>query len=179
MKVRLDPYDPSWPKLFEEEQRLLLSAGEPPFRRVDHVGSTSVPGLSSKPVIDILGGVDDLDGVASITDALRQVGYEYVPEYEDEIPDRRYFRKGERPYRLAHLHVFEIGNPRWEEMILFRDYLRAHKEEAASYAALKRDLAKRYERADYTEAKRRRREGAGGEAGTLATWRDGRSQGDL
>ena len=87
-------YDPRWPRMFEEERRRIVGAIGPLAVAVEHVGSTSVPRLAAKPVIDILVGVRRLGDATSCVVPLAAIGYEYVPEYEREIPDRRYFRKG-------------------------------------------------------------------------------------
>lgn len=99
-------------------------------------------------------------GVRRLADADRcvepqRLGYEYVPEYEADIPDRRYFRKGPAGARTHHLHMVEYGGDFWERHVLFRDYLRAHPEVARQYEELKRDLADRYgrDREGYTDAK--------------------------
>jgi GrpB-like predicted nucleotidyltransferase (UPF0157 family) len=151
--IRILDYDPHWPELFEQEKRRLLLAAGDTFMRVEHVGSTSVPGLGAKPIIDILAAVRTLGEVLARVEALKGIGYEYVPEYEAELPERRYFQKG-RP-RTHHLHVVEPQSEFWSRLLLFRDYLRAHPETAADYERLKRELAKTCgaDREGYTNAK--------------------------
>ncbi len=141
--------------MYQEERELILRAVGSRFIAIEHVGSTSVSGLSAKPVIDILAGVTELEDAEACIGALEGIGYEYVPEYEVEIPERRYFRKGPSERRTHHLHVVEMAGGFWEETLLFRDYLREHSQTAKEYAALKRRLADTHahDRAAYTEAK--------------------------
>ena len=148
-------YDPRWPALYEAEASAILGAIGHVIVALEHVGSTSVPGLGAKPIIDILAGVRILADAAQCVEPLRGLGYEYVPEYEAEIPDRRYFRKGPPAGRTHHLHLVEHGGEFWMRHLLFRDYLRAHPEAAQAYDRLKRELAARFgsDRDGYTDAK--------------------------
>ena len=144
-------YEPRWPLRFEEERALIeRTCGEGAFVRVEHVGSTSVPGLAAKPIIDIMPGLRELAGAAPLIPLLESTGYEYVPAFEHDtasgpgMPFRRYFRKDEHGERAFHLHVVEVGSAFWVDHLLFRDYLRAHPEAASEYARLKREIAARY-----------------------------------
>jgi GrpB-like predicted nucleotidyltransferase (UPF0157 family) len=125
---------------------------------VEHVGSTAVPGLAAKPVIDLMASVGDPDAVVTEAgDLLATDGWWYVPPELDERPWRRFFVKpdpsGQR--RIAHLHVIRAGHPRWAEQIAFRDALRRDDQLASRYADLKRRLAARHadDREAYTDAK--------------------------
>lgn len=148
-------YDPGWPARFAAERDLLLGAIGRGFgvQHVDHVGSTSVPGLAAKPVIDISLGVADLELARGIVPVLEPLGYTYEPQWEDELPFRLYLRRGTP--RSVHLHVTESNHPFRLADIAFRDRLRAHPEVARRYEQLKRDLALRYpdDRIAYTMAK--------------------------
>jgi len=148
-------YDPRWPLMYEEERTRILQAVGQDLVAIEHVGSTAVPGLAAKPIIDIMPGVRSLADAAHCIAPLRQLGYDSVPEHEALIPERRFSRKGWRGAATHHLHVVEVTSAFWERHILFRDYLRAHPDAAAAYAALKRDLAARYrdDRDRYTDAK--------------------------
>jgi len=86
-------YDPRWPALFEEERARLLASIGPLLAAIEHVGSTAVPGLAANPIIDMMGGVRELGEVIRYVAPLEGIGYEYVPQYEAYIPERRYFRK--------------------------------------------------------------------------------------
>lgn len=151
--VRIVEYDPLWPVMYEAERRRIAEAIGPWLADIQHVGSTSVPGLAAKPVIDIMPGVRSLGDDRAFIGPMEALGYSYVPAGQDDIPDRRYFRRGEP--RLFHVHVAEQGGDFWKRHLAFRDYLREHPETAAEYAALKRSLAARYgsDRLGYVNAK--------------------------
>jgi GrpB-like predicted nucleotidyltransferase (UPF0157 family) len=125
---------------------------------VEHIGSTAVPGLAAKPIVDLMASVRDLDAVANrASERLAVDGWCYVPPELDRRPWRRFFVKpdssGRR--RVAHLHLIATGHPRWEEQIAFRDTLRRDAGLARRYEALKRKLAEQYrhDREAYTNAK--------------------------
>jgi GrpB-like predicted nucleotidyltransferase (UPF0157 family) len=153
--IVIAPYDPAWPEAAAAEAAAILRACEGRVRRVEHVGSTAVPGLGAKPTLDLLGGVRDLADVIACLPALAALGYAYVPEYEAEIPERRYFRKGPVGARTHHLHVVVEDGAFWVDHVLFRDRLRADRSTADAYERLKRDLAARHgaDRDAYTRAK--------------------------
>lgn len=148
-------YDPRWPAQYEAEAGRLRKALGPQLVALEHCGSTAVPGLAAKPVIDLIGALRDLGKTAACIEPLRRLGYTYVPEYEAEMPERRYFRKGPQSARTHHLHLYAPEEFRRRPQLLFRDYLRAHPDVAAEYARLKRDLALRFggDRVGYTDAK--------------------------
>ncbi|MEM9599251.1 MAG: GrpB family protein [Acidobacteriota bacterium] len=136
--VAIVPYDPAWPALFEQEARRLRSELNP--RGVHHIGSTGVPGLWAKPVIDVLVETHDLAKVDRAAPLLEARGYDARGEYG--IPNRRYFsRLAMGPEPKIHLHCYPVGNPHVARHLRFRDFLRAHPEEAERYGALKRRLA--------------------------------------
>ena len=109
---------------------------------IEHVGSTAVPGLPSKPIIDLLVGVASFEEARQrCIDPIEALGYKYVPEYASWLPDELFFRKGPPGPWTHHLHVMEPAHPRWEALMVFRDYLRAHPETARAYADIKRALA--------------------------------------
>lgn len=154
-QVVIAEYDPRWPVMYEEEKARILDAIGHRLVAIEHMGSTSVPGLAAKPIIDIMAAIDSLANDQECVIPLLGLGYEYVPEHEDIIPERRYFRKGPQGARTHHLHMVELGSEFWERQLLFRDYLRAHPDEASRYCQLKRELAAQYrnDRASYTDAK--------------------------
>jgi len=127
-------YDPRWPALFEEERSRLLATTGTLLAVIEHVGSTAVPGLAANPIIDIMGGVRELSEVTRYVAALEGIGYEYVPQYEVSIPERRYFRKPRTRQgpRTHHLHIVELTSDFWRRHLLFRDYLRTHPRRSAS-----------------------------------------------
>jgi GrpB-like predicted nucleotidyltransferase (UPF0157 family) len=152
-RVTIIPYDPDWPRRFDEERRALTAVFAGTEAVIEHVGSTAVPGLGAKPVIDILVGVPVLVEVERRIPAFEAAGYEYVPEYEQQLPDRRYFRKPRVGPRAFHVHCVITGSDFWIRHLTFRDYLRTLPASAAAYDSLKRELAIRVSKEAYTEAK--------------------------
>lgn len=153
-EVVIVDYNPSWPDQFAEEAGRIKEAVGPALVAVEHVGSTAIPGLAAKPVLDILAGVTSLDAGRAAVPALEALGYEC--RGENGIPGRLYFRKGTVQHRHTHhLHMVELGHEQWAPMLAFRDTLRAHPETARQYEQLKRDLAVRFRdnRPAYTDGK--------------------------
>jgi GrpB-like predicted nucleotidyltransferase (UPF0157 family) len=151
--VEIVPYDPAWPGLFEEEQRTLLHAIGPWLGGpVEHIGSTAIPGLSAKPVIDIMAAVSSLEASRPALAVLAGVDYCYFP-YRPE--SEHWFCKPSPAFRTHHLHLVPLDSPQWAGALAFRDYLRANPETAAQYKELKTRLALefRLDREAYTEAK--------------------------
>ena len=151
--VEIVPYDPAWPRLFEEERTALIDAIGPWLAgAVEHVGSTAIPGLAAKPVIDIMAGVATLAASRPALEAAARLGYCYFP-YRPET--EHWFCKPSPAFRTHHLHLMPVGGAEWSGTIAFRDYLRAHPEIAAEYAELKGRLARQYrhDREAYTQAK--------------------------
>ncbi len=148
-------YDPRWPSQYEEEKDRILGAIGDVTVAIEHIGSTAVPGLGAKPIIDIMVAVSRLGDAERCIEPLQEIGYEYVPEYNDVIPERRYFHKGPPGARTYHLHMVELTSGFWERHLLFRDFLRTHPEEARRYHQLKKELAAKFgsDRDGYTEAK--------------------------
>lgn len=149
------PYDLTWPVRFRIEARLLrvaLSALQP---AIEHIGSTSVTGLAAKPVIDMLVGVPSLEAIGAYVDRLSDFGYEYIPEYENALPDRRFFKRMVRGVRTHHVHVVQVNGLYWKRYLKFRNQLRADPWLAARYAEVKRRLAGRFahDRDAYTNGK--------------------------
>jgi GrpB-like predicted nucleotidyltransferase (UPF0157 family) len=133
-------YDPAWPALFEQERARLAAILGTLVVTIEHVGSTAVPGLAAKPIIDLMVGVRSLaEARPRCIEPLEEAGYAYLPEYQSWLPDELFFRKGV-PW-THHVHVMEPSNPGWRRRLLFRDHLRAHPDSADAYATLKRDLA--------------------------------------
>ena len=139
-RIVIAPYDARWPRLFEEECGRLQEALGDFARRIEHIGSTSVPGLGAKPILDISVGAESRDGVDAYLPALGALGYEDCRI--EPVFERRMFSKG-GPYNEGshHLHVTDVGSTVWAGPILLRDYLRAHPEEARWYERVKREAA--------------------------------------
>jgi GrpB-like predicted nucleotidyltransferase (UPF0157 family) len=128
--------------MFERERAKLEIALGSLVVTIEHVGSTAVPGLPAKPIIDLAVGVRSLrEAQARCIDALQALRYTYIPEYQSWLPDELFFRKGVAGRWTHHVHVMEPSAPGWEHRLLFRDYLRAHPDAAEAYMDLKRRLA--------------------------------------
>ena len=151
--VHIVAYDPAWPNLFEAEAIVLREVLGPWLAGpIEHVGSTAVPGLPAKPVIDIMAAVDSLDASRGALLPLGKIGYHYAPYRADEM---HWFCKPSFSLRTHHLHLVPYRSPLWRERVKFRDCLRSHSAIAEEYAALKYRLADlhRFDREAYTEAK--------------------------
>ncbi len=151
--VEIVPYDPSWPSRFVEEQAVLHRAlavwlAGP----IEHIGSTAIPGLSAKPVIDIMAAVQTLEGSRPAIQEATRLGYCYSP-YRPHL--EHWFCKPSPAFRTHHLHLVPFGSPQWVGPIAFRNYLREHGGVAAEYEALKQRLAQQhpFDREAYTGAK--------------------------
>ena len=140
MDVIVAPYDPAWIDAFEAEAALVSGALGPNVDRVHHVGSTSIPGIHAKPIIDMLVEVADIDRVDPCAAAMKALAYEAMGEFG--LPGRRYFRKHDAAgVRTHHAHVFATGSEEAARHLVFRDFMRAHPEHAGAYSDLKRRLA--------------------------------------
>ncbi len=141
-EVRLLDAHKTWADEFEREKVLIINAVGDRILDVQHVGSTAIPGVPAKPVLDILVGVEDFDEASVCIEPLEHIGYRYRREYG--IPRRHYFVKGDP--RTHHLHVVERDSAHWAVTIAFRDLLNRDAESAHSYAEAKRSLAATYSR---------------------------------
>jgi GrpB-like predicted nucleotidyltransferase (UPF0157 family) len=153
--VIIVPYNLHWPQQFEEEKARLLADIGDYVVSIEHIGSTAVPGLAAKPVIDILIGVRSLQDATLFIPPLEARGYEYVPDYEDEMPFRRYLHRKINREHTHHLHMVEPSTRFYKVQMAFRDFLRAHPKTRDAYADLKLELAKKYRnnREAYTDSK--------------------------
>jgi len=141
-QIQVVPYDPMWPARFRAEALRLRSLLGDNAVAFHHIGSTAIPEIMSKPIIDILVEVRDLAGVDALDEKMKRHGY--LPKGEFGIPGRRYFRKGTDTQHTHHVHIFQTGDPHIERHIIFRDYLRAHPDEAQAYSRLKEELARKF-----------------------------------
>ena len=154
--VEVGRADPAWQARGEQERRLLEARLAPLLiSRVEHVGSTAVPGLAAKPILDLQAAVADLSIAPHVAEVLAPEGWHYVAPDLDQRPWRRFFVKVSDDRRVAHLHVMTSGTARWAEQLAFRDALRADASLANAYAALKRRLAAQHaaDREAYAVAK--------------------------
>lgn len=156
-RAEIRPHDPNWTVRAQAERESLTSLLAPWLAgEIEHVGSTAVPGLAAKPIVDLAAPVTDLDAAAAGAH-LAADGWSYVSPALDGRPWRRFFVKpdptGQR--REAHLHLIQAGHERWTDQIRFRDALRGNAELARQYEDLKRKLSENsgHDREAYTEGK--------------------------
>jgi GrpB-like predicted nucleotidyltransferase (UPF0157 family) len=139
-KVEVVPHNAQWRDAFEAEAKHVASAQGGNVVAIHHIGSTAIPDIYAKPVIDLLVEVRDINAVDAQTAAMESLGYEVMGEFG--IPGRRYFRKdNEEGIRTHQIHSFETGSAEVVRHLAFRDYMIAHPEEAQRYSELKRKLA--------------------------------------
>lgn len=153
--VRIVEYDPAWPEMAAVEiGRIGAAVGETAIR-VDHVGSTAVPGLAAKPIVDLQLSVADVEARESYVGPLEGLGYLFAPD--PDSPDFHFFGKPAQRPRTFHLHVCAVGSEHERRHLALREYLRARPEEVERYAALKRDLVALHprDRLAYMEGKER------------------------
>jgi GrpB-like predicted nucleotidyltransferase (UPF0157 family) len=135
------PHDPHWKDIFLQEQAALQAALAEHARVIHHIGSTSIPNILAKPIIDILIEADSLDSIDNHTQDMQSLSYEPMGEFG--IPTRRYFRKSNpQSIRTHHVHIFETGSPHLHRHLAFRDYLLAHPSVAQDYSQLKASITK-------------------------------------
>ena len=150
-------YDPNWILKFNKEKENLMQALGILAIQIEHIGSTAIEGLIAKPIIDILIGVECLLHANQCIPLLENLDYQYIPEHEKEIPERRFFRKPPKSTlkREFHIHLVVFNSSLWKQHIYFRDYLSTHIEALTAYAKLKKELAQIYinDRRSYTNAK--------------------------
>lgn len=151
--VKLAVYDPKWAEHFRKEKELLFKVLGAKVLDIRHIGSTSIPGMPAKPIIDILAGVKMLAEVETFKQNLNMIGYE--DKGDGGEPGRRYFVKGGEARRTHHLNFCEMNGLFWTRHLAFRDYLECHPETAMEYSALKRSLAEKFptNRGAYTAGK--------------------------
>ncbi|MCG6657998.1 GrpB family protein [Halomonas campisalis] len=154
-RVMLVPYDPAWPARFATERTRLLSRFPESLHEVEHIGSTAVPGLPAKPIIDIMAGVDSLAVADGLIAPLLESGYVTSATFNAALTDRRWLMRHADGRRTHHLHLVVQGERLWRERLAFRDALRASPALAGRYALLKAELAARHpdDREAYTRAK--------------------------
>ena len=142
--VELSPYSPMWPVVFDIEHGRLTEIFGTDAVLIEHIGSTAVPGLGAKPIVDILLGAPTLAVIERHIPGLVESGYRYVPEFEQAIPGRRYFVKKDGHPGYFHLHAVVYDTPFWREHLAFRDLLRTDPACVERYWRLKTALASRF-----------------------------------
>ncbi|MDQ3711997.1 MAG: GrpB family protein [Acidobacteriota bacterium] len=153
-KVEVVPHNPRWRNAFEAEAKHIAAAIGEKVVAIHHIGSTAIPNIYAKPVIDLLVEVRDITEMDGRSSAMESLGYEVMGEYG--IPGRRYFRKdNQKRIRTHQIHAFESGSAEIERHLAFRDYIIAHPEDARNYSELKRKLAEQHPQSldDYMDGK--------------------------
>jgi GrpB-like predicted nucleotidyltransferase (UPF0157 family) len=142
-KVEVVPYNPQWRSAFEAEVKHVAAALGKNVVAIHHIGSTAIPNICAKPIIDLLVEARDITELDGQSAAMESLGYEVMGEYG--IPGRRYFRKdNQEGTRTHHIHAFETGSAEAERLLAFRDYMIAHPVDAQWYSELKRKLAEEH-----------------------------------
>lgn len=146
----LVPYQNDWNDHFEREADLLKSILDEKVLQLEHIGSTSIPGMSAKAIIDIMVAVPSLKRSSDLILGLDNIGYEYKPF--DTIPERMFFSKESHPeYRTHHLNLAKLESSFWKNQILFRDYLKENDQYAKDYIQLKNRFAAYYARTNHID----------------------------
>nr|WP_201781492.1 GrpB family protein [Sporosarcina globispora] len=140
-KVEVTAYNPDWRFKFQSEAELIKGVFKEEILYIYHIGSTSIPGLAAKPVIDMMPVVKNIEQADRLSGEMISLGYE--PRGENGLSGRRYFQKGGNQ-RTHHVHVYEKGHPDILRHLAFRDYLRSNQEEADQYGRLKMELSKQF-----------------------------------
>jgi GrpB-like predicted nucleotidyltransferase (UPF0157 family) len=142
-KVDVLPHDRQWHHAFTQEKQQLLQVLGDRVIRIHHMGSTAIPGIFAKPIIDLLVEVTAIARVDECDRSMEAIGYVVMGEHG--IPDRRYsYKENSAGIRTHHVHIFEGGTSAITQHLAFRDYLIAHPDEAQRYSELKRELAQQY-----------------------------------
>lgn len=151
--VKIVPYCSSWNDHFRDEKEILCKLLDLHVLDIQHIGSTAVPGLSAKPIIDIMAGVRSLEDGLGCVEVLERQGYAF--KGEAGIPGRLFFTKEQHDFRTHHLHMVEYHSEFWCNHLLFRDYLIKHPDTAKLYEQMKWELAQKhpFDREAYTDGK--------------------------
>lgn len=154
-QIELVPYNAAWPSQFEIESARLMELFPMQIANVQHFGSTAIPGMPAKPIIDILVGVQSMKVAEQLVEPLLENGYGTSAEFNATLVGRLWFMRWQEGRRTHHLHVVELGGMEWSRKLLFRDILRTDPVTADRYAQLKLSLAGLYKdnRENYTSAK--------------------------
>lgn len=141
--INVVPYQSGWVEIYEQEADTLRKTLGDKALRIEHIGSTSIPGMVAKPVIDIMVAVHSLPQAEELIPLLEALGYSY--RTPDTVLERMFFAKESSPeVRTHHLNLTELDSGFWKNQLAFRDYLRTHDQIALEYVELKLDLAARY-----------------------------------
>lgn len=146
--VKLFPHNKKWAELFEQEKKILKKTFGDLIIAIEHIGSTAIPGIPAKPIIDMNIGVKSLAVACGMKGVFEKLGYEYRPYipgvHKRELKRQKLYAKGSEAKRTHHAHVTVYRSNYWNNDVLFRDYLRKNPARAKQYASLKRKLAQQY-----------------------------------
>ena len=157
--VKLVPHNPKWSELFEQEKQLLKNTFGSTIIAIEHIGSTAIPGIPAKPIIDMNIGVGSLEIARGMKEKFEKLGYVHRPfvlgHTKEELKWQELYVKGPEAKRTHHAHVTVYDNNYWKNDLLFRDYIRNNPVRAKQYAKLKKELAEKYadDRGTYTKNK--------------------------
>ncbi|WP_413299602.1 GrpB family protein [Bacillus sp. 1P10SD] len=140
-RVEVCSYNEKWSNMFSEEAEKLKRIFRNEIVDIYHIGSTAVPGLKAKPIIDIMPVVNDINMIDTFIPNMQEIGYE--SKGENGISGRRYFQKG-GDNRSHHIHIYQVGSDEIKRHLVFRDYLRNHPNEKKAYGELKEKLAQQF-----------------------------------
>jgi len=141
MTVELETYNTSWPDVFNIEKEMLHAAIGQNNLVIEHIGSTAIPGLSAKPIIDIMVGLHDYAIAGELLQGMSHMGYRYMAEYEESIPDRKFFLKSSGGERSHHVHMVQLNEEYWDRHMFFRNHLRRNEIVRHAYQDLKTRLS--------------------------------------
>lgn len=153
LEVKLEDYNEDWKEKFEKERKTLSQIFKEDALEIQHVGSTSIPGLEAKPIIDIAIAVKELEIALKYVEKMEEAGYSF--RGNAGVEGRYFFAKGPEDNRTHYVHIEPINSPNWETHIFYKKYLLEHPEIVAEYEKLKEELARLYpeDRKKYTSGK--------------------------
>ena len=153
--VKIVPHDPTWPHEFDHEKTRLITLFPTAFLAIEHIGSTAIPGLAAKPIIDVMAGVRQITDADTLLPALCENGYTTSAEFNATLPDSRWLMRHRNGHRTHHLHLIIFNSPDWLRRLAFRDLLSSDPTIAHQYETLKHRLAASHpsDREAYGDAK--------------------------
>ena len=141
MKIELEAYNTAWPDVFNIEKEMLNSLMGQANPVIEHIGSTAVPGLSAKPIIDIMVGLQEFSVAGQWVQGMGRLGYRYIAEYEDSMPNRKFFLKSSGGERSHHVHMVQLNEAYWDRHMFFRNHLLSNDTTRTAYQDLKTRLS--------------------------------------
>jgi GrpB-like predicted nucleotidyltransferase (UPF0157 family) len=141
-EIEVVAYNPEWRTLYKAEAQTITNVLGAEVFRIHHIGSTAIPGILAKPIIDIMVEVHDITKIEAFNPALMELGYQ--PRGENGIPGRRFFTKNTAGSRTHHIHIYQVEHQEIARHLKFRDYLLAHPEDVLAYSQLKEALVEKF-----------------------------------